>query len=244
MLLWILIVVAALWAARRIFFAYPKPRDRYQVIAAREAAFLDAVAETTFPAGGSIPISGRDADTTARLDGMLTALPARQRGLIRALFLLVEQATLFFPAPGAGGFRRFSALRAEQRAAVLRGWLESRFFVRQLVFGALRALLTMAYLEHPGVARHLGLAHYDLESPICEADRLYPPIGKRPEENPLRTADLTSPSAGVPINLDGPLHPHYGDSNDRDSNDHDSDHRGHEEVQGRTDEAGEAGERS
>jgi hypothetical protein len=247
-LVWILIVVAALWALRRVFFAYPRPRDRYQVIAAREAAFLDAVSETTFPAGGSIPISGRDADTTARIDGMLTALPARQRGLIRALFLLLEQATLFFPAPGAGGFRRFSALRAEQRAAVLSGWLESRLFVRQLAFAALRALLTMAYLEHPAVARHLGLAHYDLESPICEADRLYPPIGKRPEENPLRAAELTPPSTGVPIDLDGPLHAHYRDPihrdpNHRDPNHRDPNYRGQQEVQGRTDEAGEPGER-
>jgi hypothetical protein len=123
--------------------------------------------------------------------------------------MLLEQATLFFPAPGPGGFRRFSSLRGEQREAVLRGWLESRFFLRQLVFGARRALLTMAYLEHPAVARHLGLAHYDLESPICEADRLYPPIGKRPEENPFANAELSAPSSGVPIDLDGPLHPHY-----------------------------------
>jgi len=207
--LWIPIAIAALWALRRLFFAYPRPGRRYEVIARREAAFLDAVAETTFPAGGSIPISGRMADVAGRIDGMLAALPGRQRGLIRALFMLVEQATLFFPAPGAGGFRRFSALNGEQRDAVLHGWLESRFFSRRLVFGALRALLTMAYLEHPAVARHLSLAYYDLESPICEADRLYPPIGLRPDENPLCDADLTPPSSGVPIDLDGPLHPHY-----------------------------------
>jgi hypothetical protein len=207
--LWILIAVLALWALRRLFLAYPWPRDRYQVIAPREAAFLDAVGETTFPPGGSIPISGSEADITGRLDRMLAALPGKQRGLIRALFMLVEQAPLFFPAPGAGGLRRFSALRAEQREAVLRGWLESRFFARRLAFGALRALLTMAYLETPAVARHLNLAHYDFDSPICEADRLYPPIGQRPEDNPLRAADLTPPSDGVPLDLRGPLHPCY-----------------------------------
>jgi len=228
-LFWIPIAVAALWAVRRLLFAYPRPAVRYEVITAREAAFLDAVAQTTFPPGGSIPISGREADIAGRMDRMLSAFPTRQRGLIRALFMLVEQATLFFPAPGAGGFRRFSALRAEQRAGALAGWRESRFFARQLVFGALRALLTMAYLEHPAVVRHLGLAPYELESPICEADRLYPPIGKRPEENPLRAEELTPPSRGVPIDLAGPLHPHY---------------RGREELHGRTHSAGESGERS
>ena len=46
---------------------------------------------------------------------------------------MVEQATLFFPAPRLG-FRRFSALGGKQQEAALRAWGSSRLAPRRLVF--------------------------------------------------------------------------------------------------------------
>ena len=122
------------------------------------------------------------------------------------LFILMEHATLFFPAPGRGGTRRYSALEAEQRVAVLDAWSESSLFVRRVVFTSLRAVLTLGYFAHPPVLRTLGIAPPAIDSPICEADLLYPRIGEHPDSIEKTRSDLTPPSAGVPLASDRPLH--------------------------------------
>jgi hypothetical protein len=211
--LW-LILLAAIGLAiglalRRLFAGYPRPVEPLTLLASREANFLVAAAEATFPAGGAIPLSGRDAGLPRYVDRWLKALPGRQRLLIRALFLLLEHATLLFAAPGRGGLRRFSSLSLDQRDSVLRGWAESRLFARRLVFMSLRAILTMGYLGHPTAMRYLRLAPYAFESPILQADLLYPPIGESRDSNPVSADDLTQPSDGTPLDLSGPLHPDY-----------------------------------
>lgn len=208
---WTVFVAFVFWAGYRLFFGYPRPVVPLSVLAAREAAFLDAAAEALFPAGSEIPLSGREANLPGYVDGWLQLVPARQRLLIRALLLLVEQSTLFFPPPGPG-LRRFSALSLAQREAALRGWGASRLGLRRLVFTSLRALLTMGYLGHPVVLRHLDLAPYAIETPVLAADLLYPRAGQHPRSNSLGPSDLTPPSEGRPLALDGPLHPDYAES--------------------------------
>ena len=148
-------------------------------------------------------------DLPAYVDRFFATLDAGKRFQIRLLLMLVEQATIFFPAPGRGGRRRFSRLDFEQRAAVLRDWSESRWFARRTVFTALRAVLTTGYLGHPVAMRALGLAPLAIESPVLAADCLYPPIGRPPEEIRHTADDRTPPSQGVPLALDGPLHPDF-----------------------------------
>lgn len=207
---WILFIGFLGWAGYRLFLGYPGARADLRVLAAREAAFLDAAAEAMFPPGHEIPLSGREADLPGYVDRWLRVVPPRQRTLIRLLILLVEQATLFFPAPDFG-FRRFSALSLDQREAALRGWGSSRMAPRRLVFTALRAVLTMGYLGHPVVLRHMGLAPYAIESPVLPADLLYPRIGQHPSTIQWTEKDLTPPSPGIPLDLDGPLHPDYAE---------------------------------
>lgn len=205
---WIFLIVFLVWASWRLFLGYPRARSNLRVLAPREAAFLDAAAQALFPPGSEISLSGREADLPAYVDRWLTAVPGRQRILIRLLILLVEQATIFFPAPGFG-FRRFSSLRAQQQEAVLEAWKSSRLAPRRLVFTALRAVLTMGYLGNPEVLGHLGLAPYAIESPILPADLLYPRVGQHPSSIAWTEQDLTPPSSGVPLALDGPRHPDY-----------------------------------
>jgi hypothetical protein len=70
----------------------------------------------------------------------------------------------------------------------------------------------MGYLGHPRAMRAVNLAPYQLPTPICEADLLYPRIGAHPDSLQLTRADLTPPSDGTPLCLDGPLHPDYAES--------------------------------
>ena len=204
-----LVLAFAVYAVRRLFAGYPPWPQPLQLLSSREAVFLDSAAEAMFPAGGAIPLSGREADLPTFADRFLQSLHPRVRVQIRLLLMLFEQVTFFLPAPGRGGHRRFSGLDLEQRVAVLRDWSESRSFLRGLVFTALRAVLTMGYLGHPVALRYLNLAPLHIVSPVLEPDLLYPPIGM-PRESNLRTrADLTAPSDGEPLDPYGRLHPDY-----------------------------------
>jgi hypothetical protein len=203
------LALALAYAIWRTCLGYPRPRRKHRALLRSEVAFLAAAAEAAFPPGGDIPPSGLDADVPGYTDRLLAATHPRMRWLMHLLFFLVEHATLFFPAPGRGGRRRFSALSAEQRAAALEGWRTSRLFARRLVFASLRAVLAMGYFSHPPVLRQLGLAPYAIVTPVCEADLWYPRVGAPRASIALTPADLTPPSDGTPIPLDAPLHPDY-----------------------------------
>ena len=166
------------WRALAGYAADDKPRA---VLARRETAFVQAAAEVLFPPSEELPLSGAQADLPGYADGYLADLPARQRGLVRALFALFEQATLIWPAPGPGGFKRFSSLSTEQRMAVLKAWQSSRSSLRRMCLTALKAVLILGYVGHPESLAALGLAPWKIDSPKVAADFLYPPIGQGPD---------------------------------------------------------------
>jgi hypothetical protein len=208
MLVWFVVAIAFGYAATRIFVGYPRPARPHRVLARREVAVVASVAEAMYPPGGAIEASGIDADLPGYVDRLMLASHPRTRLLLHLLFFLIEHATLIFPGPGRGGRRRYSSLDFDSRVAVLDGWANSGLFARRLVFTSLRALLTMGYFAHPPVLQQLGLAPLAIESVVCEADLLFPPIGGRPEMIPYTRDDLRA-SSGIPLELDAPLHPDY-----------------------------------
>jgi len=211
MLFWLVLALAAFLAWRRFLRGYAPPAAPLARLAPREAAFLAAAAGATFPPGGAIARSAGEAGIVAYVDRWLGSLPARPRRLMRLLFAAMEHATLLFPAPGRGGRRRFSALSAEQRVAALEGWAHSPLAPRRLVFASLRAILTMGYFGDPAVMRQLGLAPLAVDTPVCEADLLWPAAGRSASAIRWHRADLTPPSSGRPLDGDGPLHPAYAE---------------------------------
>lgn len=192
----------------RVFSGYPvdrRPRRPARVLSRRELATLDAVSLTLFPAGGAVPPSGTEAGVATYVDRLVAVSMPRQRMLMRALFFLVEHGTLLFPAPGGlSGMRRFSALTPEQREAVIASWQRSRLFPRRLVFITLRALCTIAYFSDPEVLRSLRLAPFAIETPVCEADTLYPRIGESVSQVRYGPADLTVERDLRPLEIGGP----------------------------------------
>ena len=176
MLLRLLLAAALIWAIRRLFFGYP-PAQPARVLSAREQALVRAAGDAMFPRGGALPPSGSQAGVPGYVDRYVASVPPGIRRLMRMLFLLVEQATLFFPAPAPRGRRRFTSLSAAQQEAVLEGWRTSGLYPRRLAFTSLRAILTMGYLADPAVLRRLNLAPFDVTPPVLDADLLYPPAG-------------------------------------------------------------------
>jgi hypothetical protein len=195
----------------RLALGYPRTRGLPH-LAAREVVFIESVSEAMFPVDGAIPVSGLEADLPGYVDRYLPRLQPAKAFQIRLLLLLFEQATIFFPGPGTGGFRRFSSQSLDARVAVLGRWQQSRLGPRRFVFAVLRAVLTMGYLGHPAVLRRLRLAPLAFETPVCEADLLYPPIGQGPDAIAFGPDDLTPPSDGTPLDLSGPFHPDYAEA--------------------------------
>ncbi|MFP6641756.1 MAG: hypothetical protein VCC04_16035 [Myxococcota bacterium] len=199
MFLLVTLFTIGLFAAYRLRWGYPQLARDFQVIGRGDAAFLEAAAETFFPADAGMPLSGAEADLPGYADDYLLVLPVKQRRLIRALFLLFEQGTLLWPARGVGAFRRFSALSPEQRLRVLRNWEHSRLASRRMAFSALKAVLILGYMGRPESLAELGMSPWSIESPIVEADRIYPPIGEGMDRIPYTREDLTPPSDGIPL---------------------------------------------
>jgi hypothetical protein len=210
MLFGIVVAVALAWIALRIFAGYPVKNRRFRVLNRAEAAVLDSVAEAMFPPGGHIESSGRDADLPAYADRWMAVSQPRIRVLMHLLFFLIEHATVIFPAPGRRRRRRYSSLTLEQRIAVLEGWGKSRLHLRRRVFVSLRSIFTKGYFAHPPVLRQLRVAPFAIDSPVCEADLLFPPIGKLPADIRYTREDLSSPS-GVPLTDADPLHPDFAE---------------------------------
>lgn len=210
-LLLLLLAILLAWAAARLLAGYG-PRDpRHVRLAAREARFFAAAADAAFPPGGAALPSGSEAGVVAHLDGWLALLPRRNELLIRLLVVFFEHATLVFPAPGRGGRRRFTSLAPEQRVALLDDWGRSRLRLRRIVFASLRTLLTASYFASPAVMRATGVAPLAFETPVVEADLLYPPIGQPRAAVRWRRADLERAVARTPLDPHGPLHPDYAE---------------------------------
>lgn len=184
-------------------------------LSAREARFFAAAADAAFPPGATregpdLP-SGSEAGAVAYLDDWLGLLPRRNRVLIRLLVVFFEHASLVFPAPGRGGRRRFTSLSPEQRIALLDAWGRSRLRVRRIVFASLRTLLTSAYFASPAVLRATGLAPLAFETPVIEADLLFPPVGQPRDAIRWRHEDLSPPPLHAPLDPHGPLHSAYAE---------------------------------
>lgn len=200
----VLLLAMLAWAGSRVFLGYPPAEGR--VLARRELATLEAVSGALFPPGGAVAPSGGEAGVAAYTDRLVAVSQPRQRLLMRALFFLLEHGTLFFPAPGGlSGLRRFSSLDLEQRLAVIESWQSSSLFLRRLVFTSIRAICALGYFADPAVLRELRLAPYAIDSPIVEADLLYPKIGEPSSSVRLTAADLTGERELAPIALDAPL---------------------------------------
>jgi hypothetical protein len=149
-------------------------------LGSREYATLAAAANATFPRAERSRCRAQKPESRRTPTASSAPSSRRPGSFMRLLFVLIEHATVLFPAPGRGGRRRFSSLDREQQVAALDGWRRSRLFPRRLVFTSLRAILTMGYFADPAVLRHLGLAPREIARRPIAADRLWPRIGELP----------------------------------------------------------------
>lgn len=203
--MYLIAALALVLALRRAFAGYPAQAG-LRHLRRGEAAFLRASGDAMYPPGGPVVPSASETGIDRYVDGYLGIVPPHMRRLMRMLFFLMEHATLLFPAPPPRGRRRFSSLSGAQQVAVLEAWRHSGWFPRRLAFTSLRAVLTNGYVSDPTVLRSLGLAPFEIEPPIVEADLLYPRIGAPRSSIRHGPADLAAPGTAPPLGPESPRH--------------------------------------
>lgn len=189
---------------RRLVSGYPPAPPGLAVLLRGEAAFVQAAAEVLFPGGGGLPVAGVDAHLPHYVDRHLAALPRAKRWQIRALFMLVEHLTLVIPGDEPGGRRRFSSLTAASRVSILEKLAQHPKPQLRLVFMALRGVLVLGYLGHPANLRDLGVAPFEIERAVSDAELLFPRIGGLVTSIRYSEADRTTGATRPPLDPHGP----------------------------------------
>jgi len=140
-------------AAPLLLAAVSSPERPQRWLSRRERAIVAAAADAMFPPNGPIPLSGTEAGAVEYFDAYVGRQAKAQRFLVRLMLTFVELSPIVF-GPDRG---RFSKLGHPAQLRFLDGMAKSRIYFRRVVFVSLRALLTMAYLAHPDVARAMNM---------------------------------------------------------------------------------------
>jgi hypothetical protein len=132
---------------------YPPPNLTDSTLNRMEQTLIAAVGDAFFPAVGPFPRSGREADVLGYFDAYLRRCRSTERALLHLLMVFTELSPVLF-GPRHVPFTRLSPPEQEE---FLRGAFHSSIYFRRVGFTSLRALMTMAYLAHPDIARHIGV---------------------------------------------------------------------------------------
>jgi len=119
----------------------------------REFRIVCDLADTLFPAGNALGITGRQARVPEYIDHMLADMRADKAAELKAMFLLFEHGTLAFGMRT----RRFTELTPRDRESYLRRWERAQVYSRRMLAAGLKALLGLAYFAHPDVRAELGI---------------------------------------------------------------------------------------
>lgn len=139
---------------RGLFAGYPDKIVADGLLSAKEQAIVAACADTFFPAGGPIPISGRSAGLVEYFERYFARLPEGQQVLVRLLVWFIEHGPWIFGPRRT----RFSSAREHERLAVLESMRTSPIYFRRIAFLSMRTILTMGYLAHPTVAKSMRMS--------------------------------------------------------------------------------------
>src|SRR5688572_22309634 len=103
-----------------------------------------ALGQTMFPRDTTLPYDADDVDVVGWCDDYLDRMPPFSRAQIRALVNTFEYG---FAAWAGRPRDTFSSARPADRAAYLESWERSATYTQRMLYEALRAMLTFAYVE-------------------------------------------------------------------------------------------------
>jgi len=212
----LLLLAVAVLCYRRFVVGYPDAPAGLAVLHRGEAAFVQAAAEAIFPSAPGLAVSGADARLPHSVDRQLAGLPRTQALQIRALLLAFEHLPLLVPGAAPGRRRRFSSHPPASRISILERLATHPSRSLRMLLLALRSVLVLGYLGHPSNLGGLGIAPFEIEPGVSDAERLFPRIGGLPSSIPESLSGAAEASAGrgplaplAPLDPRGPRHRAY-----------------------------------
>ncbi len=136
-------------------YAEIEPACELLYLRRREYTIVAALANTMFPPGNAIGLSGTDARVPEYIDRWLEGQGEAKAGEFRMMMMLFEHGTTAFGLR----VRRFTRLGAVARERYLRRWETTRLYSRRMLAMALKSALGIAYFAHPEVRERIGLRH-------------------------------------------------------------------------------------
>lgn len=125
-----------------------------------EKRIVLAIGQTMFPRDAILGVDASDAGVVPWIEDYLDRMPPFSRTQIRALLNTFEYGY----AAWAGRPRdTFSAARPPERVAYLESWERSGAYMQRMLYEAIRAMFTFAYVESDAVEE---LIHPTQESPV------------------------------------------------------------------------------
>lgn len=119
-----------------------------ELLSDRERQIVLAIGQTMFPRDTVIGIDADDADILPWVDDYLGRMPALGRNQIRALLSTFD---LGYAAWAGRPRDTFRGARPADRAAYLESWERSTSYTQRMLYEAIRALLTFAYVDSRAV---------------------------------------------------------------------------------------------
>ena len=125
-----------------------------QALNNRDEKVLRALAQTLLTRSGRVSQDAVDAGVVRRIDRWFGTLNAIEKTKIRALFHMFD---LWYAVHAFNPLARFTSATREARTTYLATWEHSDTYARRLAFQGLRQIVSIAYMEHTGVRRDMGI---------------------------------------------------------------------------------------
>jgi hypothetical protein len=128
-------------------------RRPLKVLTPYEAKIAGALARTMYPRS-ELPPDHLQQRALEYVDAWMLAIPARERTLIRLMFVMFE---LSMPLFGPSRTKLFSQAEPEHQRAYLATWESSNLYFRRIALSGLRSVLSLAYFADADVQRLIGV---------------------------------------------------------------------------------------
>jgi hypothetical protein len=125
-----------------------------RVLTKRDEKVIRALSQCLLSRGGAVVEDAVDASVVERIDRWMLTLNHPERLKMRGLFHLFD---LWYAIHSFNPFGRFVKASKDQQAMYLSTWEQSDMYSRRLAFQGLRQIISIAYMEHSGVRRGMGI---------------------------------------------------------------------------------------
>lgn len=132
--------------------------SKLMVLTPRQYKILSTITDRLSPRGGAFALGALDMDVAESVDRLMSNLDRTIQMGLKMLLLLIEYSTFIFTRK----FKRFTRLSPEDQDRYLKGWENSRFYLRRLPFFVLKMLCLLIFYSDERVEKDVGY------EPVCQ----------------------------------------------------------------------------